>query len=509
MNTKTSRRILIKSTGGFGNKVFDLIAAIYLQNKYGVEIFFAVSKYDGPFMGKIFPNSGKKIFYIGMDNYVLMSTSILINEITVNTLDDLPETIISNTIFIGLHKFAYTMYDSLPDLDKKIFEINPDMLSSSIKSVNSVNYACVHIRYGDRLCYALEDFNQTKYSPYLLPVYSPQYYIDQINELLETNVDKIFIITDSSDLVQHVVIDKLSKSDRIEIRYPSYETIDHFYLLTKAKYIVMSYSTFSFAAAYFNPHAVSYLLKQFVLNNKKYVYEEDVISPKWIIIDNKEYLLNHNQNLLKELIKEYSNYCNLNDNLVGGRNKNSSYYSNTKKIHDQHIDNLVTNGPITITKTNIDAKLVVYGTLNFTDLIVNGTIKNYGTIYGKNGNLKNLNIYGTLNIQDTKFDKLILHGTLNADNIIIKSDAFMVGRLYARNTKINKIVILSNITRFDDSIINNLIINNTDNKPKKIFLKNTNVNKLVVKGKSLTINISADSKIKQSVNATVYIDKDL
>jgi hypothetical protein len=510
--TATTANIFIKSCGGFGNKVFDLISAIYLKNKYEANVYFAVCRSDGPFFGSIFPKSIKKIIYIDIDNFIKLKQDSEINEILINKLDELPNQITTNTRFMGLNKFAYVMYNSMTESDKKIFEIDINSLNldkySKYINISKRNFACVHIRYGDRLCYALNDLEQTKYTSYMLPVYSPQYYIDQINELLKENLDEILVITDSISLVEKLVIEKVNKQKQTKILYPSHETIELFYLMTKAKYIIMSYSSFSFAAGYFNSSAICYLPKNYIIDDtKQYIYGNDDISPKWIIVNNKEYLLNNNQNLLKKMVIKYVELCGHSD-LIGGE-KNFIYDVGEKQIKNRYIDNYITNGPLTIIKTNIESKLIVYGTVNFSNLNVKGISKIYGSVYGRNGNLNKLNIYGKLNIENSTLNKLSLHGTLNADNIEIKNDAIVSGLVYARNTNINNIFVLSTMTRFDDSIINKLILGNHDDKPKKIILKNTYVEKLIVKGKPLKVNISFDSKIKKSTNAIVVIDEDL
>jgi hypothetical protein len=296
----------------------------------------------------------------------------------------------------------------------------------------------------------------------------------------------------------------------------------------------MSYSSFSFSAAYLNPNATCYLSKNYLVNDKNYLYGNNVISPNWILIDNREYLLNFDQDLLKKIIKDYLNYCNNINQSGGKRGRKPAPMSNLSitdnniiKIKNKSLNTFSRYGPLEIYDSDIQSKLIIYGTINFKDLVVNGISKIYGTVYGRNGNLYKLNVYGDINIQDSEINNLELYGNLNADNINIENEAFIAGKIYVSNSTFNKINIVSNIIRFDDSYIDELIIINDNNKlkimlgesndknivikskPKKIILNKTNVNKLVVKGEPLKISISFDSKIIKSINANIVIDKDL
>jgi hypothetical protein len=513
--------VYIKCSNGFGNKVFDLISGIYLKNKFGTNIYYAIDQVEhevnpnNPFFGRVFYQSHKKINYISIRKYNDLKESLPIEEIWIDSLDKIPNKITFNVRFRGLYRFAYTMYSSLSDNDKNLFEINPHVLNQKFydKYINhmSRNYACVHIRYGDKLCYGLEDFKHTKYTPYTLPIYTPQYYVDQINELLKKDLEEILIVTDSIGIVKKYIMEKIILNPKI-VLFDS-TTIDSFYLMTKSKYIIMSHSTFSFASAYFNPTAVCYLLKKYMVNvEKDYIFEDDAISPNWIIIDNKDYLLNFNQNLLKKMVEEYAD-CNkyIHKQIAGKRAYSSRDIADLgeQKIKNDRMSKFITNGPITFDNTKIKSKLIIYGTLNYDKLDVNGISKIYGTVYGKNGYFNKLNIYGQADIEKTSINNIVLNGSLYADKIEITNKASVAGPIYVSNTNINTIEILSKYARFDDCMVNMLIINNRDNNPKKIVVNISTINKIIVKGKPLNINASDDSIIGRVVNGTIIIDKDL
>ena len=351
-----SPAIYIKSSTGFGNKIFDLISAIYLKNKYNTTIYFAVdhsaiNSLNDPAFEDVFYKSNLKIDYISVKRFNELQAKLPINQHLINDISQLPEKITDNVNFTGLYRFAYLMYSSFNKEDKKLFDINPKLLNPKTreKYINK-KFGCVHIRYGNKLCLALDDFKQTKYTSYMLPVYDPQYYIDQIGELLKKDLDEILIITDSSELTKKYILDYFMENPKI-ILYDSHY-LDSFYLLTRALYIITSYSTFSFSAAYFNPLATCYLVKKYTIDPKKdYLYQDGVISPKWIIIDNRDYILNFNKELLKKMVIDYAN-CD--KHLIQNSNQMGALpnVDSATIVNEVIYDNLVTTGPIAINNSS-------------------------------------------------------------------------------------------------------------------------------------------------------------
>ena len=82
--------------------------------------------------------------------------------------------------------------------------------------------------------------------------------------------------------------------------------ITSFYILLHAKEIVMSCSTFSMCASYFNEKAKCYIVlyhDDHDQNNKKnHMAEEYAIAPNWIISHNKNYVLNYNKDVLLSMV---------------------------------------------------------------------------------------------------------------------------------------------------------------------------------------------------------------
>jgi hypothetical protein len=512
--TLSSPAIYLRCSSGFGNKIFELISAIYLKNKYKIDVYLAIGKSlhdntEDPFFGNIFYKSYTKVKYIFMKKYYTLKNTLPITEQWIDDLDKLPEKITTNIRFAGLYRFAYLMYSSFDDADKNLFDINSKLLDKQIYDKYIVdmkaNYACVHIRYGDKLCYGLEEFKHTKYTPYMLPIYTPQYYIDQINELLKKDLVEILIMTDSVELVNEFIMDKFPEKSRITLFDSHY--LDSFYLLTKAQYIIMSHSTFSFAAAYFNPTAICYLVKKYFVDKEKdYLVEDDALSPKWIIIDNKNYILNFDQPLVKKMVDFYSG-CNKYITQKGGQKQAKDYGNYSKKFKNEELENLVTNGPTTLTNINISENLAIFGTLRYQKLIVEGVTKIYGTVYGKKGDFNNLKVYGPLNIETTNINKLLCDGTIYAEKINIKSNAVIVGSVYILKSIIKNIELSSTEIEFSGSSVDRLTINNKNNKPIKITINSCIINKIVIRGKPLSIAVSVDSKINKIINGTITINE--
>lgn len=303
-----STGIYIKCFKGFGNKVFDFISALHLRKEYpNTEIFFAIDKsvYDtdeDPFFGQIFPKISAEsiIKFMFMNKYKKLETDLPITETYIDKLTDLPKAITENIRFTGLHKFAYTMYTALNTTDKQLFAINSKLISKKIEDASNAEYACVHVRYGDKLCHS-KDIDSNPYLKY--PVYTPKYYELQIKNLLDAGVPMIYIMTDTIDLTNEYIMSKFTDNKKVRLMESGF--VESFYLMTKAEYIILSYSTFSFAAAYINEMAICHIVKK-VINDEKndYIYEDDALDPNWILINEPRFILNMDQDLVNEMLSK-------------------------------------------------------------------------------------------------------------------------------------------------------------------------------------------------------------
>jgi len=230
-----------------------------------------------------------------MNKYKKLEIELPINEMLIDNLNDLPDEITGHVRFMALHRFAYIMYSSFNAEDKQYFTINPKLISKKIEEISNTLYGCIHIRYGDKLCYSSN-------TSYKYPVYTPTYYKMQIQNLLDADIP-VYIITDTIDLVTEYVMPNFINNSKVHLMSSAF--VESFYLLTKAAFIILSYSTFSFSAAYINEMAVCHLVKKVIMDSADdYVFEDDSIDPNWVLIDEPRFILNADQELIKEMISK-------------------------------------------------------------------------------------------------------------------------------------------------------------------------------------------------------------
>ena len=341
------KHIYIKNDKGLGHKLFDLIFAIYLYNLYQgqciIHYVLVKTKYEtlqDPTLDKLFPKANNKIHFITLREYENLNINPKIKIYKIYDKDDIMQAIETFPSYESLklhtkiepnYRLIYKIYDTFGLEDKSIFTINENVLKINYKNPNhikfiydikrKIDYAVVHIRYGDKLNYLKKYLNHdygdntsekeallnTDVDKYLL--YTPEYYIDKINYLLNTYKKtnyNIYIITDSDDLVKEFIMKptrKFNNNPRV-IFLDNLNWVTSFYIMTHASYTIMSCSTFSYAGAYFNKKkaAAELLLYHHNTNtntnsidysNMNIAPEEYAISPEWIINEDKEYILNY------------------------------------------------------------------------------------------------------------------------------------------------------------------------------------------------------------------------
>tara|TARA_B100000029_G_scaffold71412_1_gene63334 strand:- start:126 stop:911 length:786 start_codon:yes stop_codon:yes gene_type:complete len=218
-------------------------------------------------------------------------------------LEDLPIKL-EHSLFIkgSYYRYTYQMYESIPKSWKHLFSINLKLISKSILNLSKTKYATIHIRYGDKLCYAEKDglgkklFNY-KHTNY--PIYSPSYYIESIKKLRKEQF-KVVILTDSPNIVNRFIIQGNFDTD-LEVVLPSIGYVESFFLLIHSSYSIMSISTFSYMASYINSNVPNIL----VLDGEEHFGSINAIDPKWTIIVNPKVILNNDQKMVKQMIKNY------------------------------------------------------------------------------------------------------------------------------------------------------------------------------------------------------------
>jgi len=200
------------------------------------------------------------------------------------------------------YKIIFNIFDNLLDKYKKIFIINNKLLDNNIIKMAKLNYAVIHIRYGDKLKHALVEKN------FMVGLYTPEYYYNQILEIQKQKIP-IFILTDSNILVKKFILDKYLLNDNKMINILDISLIDSFYLMIHSSYLVLSFSTLSYSS----------ILLAFDKKNRKNILcipsskkQLNTIMdiPNTNKIDrivNSKYLLNNNNKLHLEMLDYYNN----------------------------------------------------------------------------------------------------------------------------------------------------------------------------------------------------------
>ena len=341
-NNNNIKHIYIKNNTGFGNKIYDLIFAIYLYNLYNnklveniyrtpnkciINYVIIKSKHENvndPTIDNIFINSKLKVNFINERQYqnVNKNTNININKIyndnpqlqDLNSFPKYEELSLYNKIDNNF-KLVYEMYKTFSQKDKDIFlNINNNILTdkTALNNIVSQSYSLVHIRYGDKLQYLNNYFDnpdiniselianksKTIYKLDYFLLYTPEYYIHKINELIKnTNENmKIYIITDSVNIAKQFIMNIPSIKDNSRIVLLDKMTWwDSFYLFYYASNIILSTSTFCFAGAYFNKKKANCELVLYHHDETEPIAPEEYsISPYWKIIKERKYILNYN-----------------------------------------------------------------------------------------------------------------------------------------------------------------------------------------------------------------------
>ena len=329
---------------GFGSKVFDLIFAIYLYNLYNKHnnicvIYYILEKSihekpQDPLLYNIFPKVKPKIKFISLKEYETIHKKHKITQIErkdkcIESLDHFPkyEELSTYTTINTNLKLIYQMYKTFTNQDKDYFTMNPKILTDkpTLDKITSQPYSLVHIRYGDKLYYLSKHINKPELDITTLlskekekennpnPIdqfllYTPEYYSDKINELLEKTpvTMSIYIITDSANIVKQFIMQQTDfKNNPRIVLLDKMTWWDSFYLLYYASTIILSDSTFCFAGAYFNKKNAKceLLLYHHDETSPTISPEEYSLSPSWKITKDRNYILNYNPKIAYDVIK--------------------------------------------------------------------------------------------------------------------------------------------------------------------------------------------------------------
>jgi hypothetical protein len=402
------KHIYIKNGDGFGNKVYDLIFAVYLYNLYNgencnkdkrkciVNYVLLDSKHEKPNDPKlydIFKDAKQKINFLTNEQYykINKNPNIKLKKLYdyIEDLNNLPkyEELDEYTKFNDSFQLVYKMYLTFSEKDKYIFlNFNEDVITDKrVFDYKKIDYTILHIRYGDKLHYTKNNIKDNKnINEYLL--YTPEYYINAmfINYNSLFNKSLIIIITDSPEIINNFISNKyLNKNNFIIFNS---EWFNSFYLFYYAKVIFLSTSTFSFCGAYFNEKATSLLLMDHdYLNSENINKVFKSLSDKWIITYDKKYILNYNKNLLLEM-SLYNMYIKKHISYIENKNysktlKNNIFlpydYKNSKFINsNKYIFNLKIIKLLKFPKNNLKGKTNKFVTeLLFNKILLENNIK--------------------------------------------------------------------------------------------------------------------------------------
>lgn len=308
--------IYLCNSQGFGNKVFTLIYGIYLYKLYKGKCIIIYrldksqhNKLTDPSLNTIFTNSNKFIKYSFItynefcDLWEKLNIKSMYKSNSLKNINLIPsyEELLTHNYFPSCFNLTFDMYNIIKKEYNYVFNINKKLITDErIENIKSKEYAIIHIRYGDKINITIKNLNIPKFDKFLL--YNPQYYIDMINLFIKKNI-LIIIITDSVNIVNEFILGKQFINNKNIILFDS-NYINSFYLFYYAKYIIMSCSTFSMAGAYFNNNNAECYLNLYHDNKyKTKIPEEYAISPKWIINNNKKYILNYDKKLIHKLSK--------------------------------------------------------------------------------------------------------------------------------------------------------------------------------------------------------------
>jgi len=457
-----SPSIYLRPLKGFGNEVLNLIAGLYFKQYYSVPVYYYLQNSLSTFP-HVFNQSSDHIEYI-------YEKPVNSTEIWIKDYDSIPSKIESIVIFKGFEKWIDQMYGNLEPKLKIALQVNPEFLNYSKRYVGT-DYSCLHIRYGSKMCLAAIQSKPVS-------VVNPYDYLQVIDKLRQNG--NLYIVTDSKPIVNKYILSGLD--NRTGIKIFNGFNIDSFNLTINAKDYFLGPSMFSYAAACLNP-----LCQMKQISNRWLVSK-----PYWNINLDLHYL--NDKSILHQIAIDYADSMKTYNQIGGGR-----------VISERRLTNLITNGPIVLEDVYVSDRINIYGTLKF-DTLSAEIVEVYGTVYGRSGGFNILNVYGQLSIDRSHSQRLIVVGALDADRIEVNGIAEIVGSVYVRNSIINTFSLITNSARFDNCRIDHLVINNYDNREKRIILYYCQVNRLIVRGNRLRVSINSGTIVNSILNVDLILD---
>ena len=293
---------------GFGNKIYMIT--------YYIHIFFKIRKYQK--LDKLYlvhhttkpeeDNAEKKIFnifqllknqkwleWIYWDKYGELESKVKTKIINIEITDyekiELP-LIFKGFVFSRKHYFQSSrFYDKLFQFNSKFNKLNANY---------NFNDIGVHIRLGDKIKYIYDHTILRKKNIVTYSLFTPEYYEDHLKNFDNNKI--VYIFTDSPKIFEKFYADKIKhKYVLVDLNF-----VDSFNLMTKFKNIILSESTMSIFASYFNNKSKKifghkYYVKSYT-NRANYKITE-TIPYNSTNLTSKKYFLNENKKLLIDIYK--------------------------------------------------------------------------------------------------------------------------------------------------------------------------------------------------------------
>jgi hypothetical protein len=309
--------IFIDHYAGFGNYIYDLILGYYLKKRFQKKVYVVEYsknlhvKGEIEWLHTIFPNLKMELHFITKEESQELKRKNRIENMKENDLKKMEECIkkkIKNySIRIFTYKYypwIYSIFLTFTEDEKNKFSFESSSFYEKYKDMIQEDFTGIHIRYGDKLLYGINKKNDRRFSFMSFPIYTPEYYHEQIMKLIKEKNEKIYIFTDSVSVVQQYLYHRFQYEKYPNIQIMDIPFLDTFYILLHAKKFIMSHSTFSYAIYLLRKNIEQECILCSIQNiQKKYKSYDCFLFPKWKIIYGKEYILNLQQKKIKEMFE--------------------------------------------------------------------------------------------------------------------------------------------------------------------------------------------------------------
>lgn len=238
------KTIFVKKNGqGFGNKVLDLIFAVYLYNYYrgacAIKYVMMDSKHEraaDPRIDSLFPLARRKVQFVSLEHFRAFD----VDKIYDYRFGRLPaaRALGAHTRIENHFQDAYKMWATLSRADQRAFT---DFRPGAPAAAPPRDYAVVHVRYGDKLA------DRANFA-----LFTPEYYRARVRAYRAAGLD-VVVITDTPRAVARLVMPEFAGDGRVAASDRRWDS--DFQLMLGAKRIAMSASSFSICASYLNPGA--------------------------------------------------------------------------------------------------------------------------------------------------------------------------------------------------------------------------------------------------------------